>query len=311
MRTDTRTYLTDKFSSEDMEKIERIINSIEINEKKILISYVELTRHISELDKLFNIFRCNLTNLFSNFIIYPDDYIEKCTGIYSEDQCYYQINALIINLISSAKTFIESIEVCMKNFLSEKDFKLFKQKFLSKPYDEVFSYRFLLHMRNYSQHGHLPLNIRNKRVYFDLNDILDMPHFDLNKLLKEEIKKLKVDIYNEFGTLPYISYVYTISRFNLVVTEIYVNFLNEIKAKLVKFNQQKNELLNDKKFYFINPDGTENDMIFYDYDGEVHHCFNYQANSMAMYAEFKKEAKKFLKVKENYFTELHKKLPAS
>ncbi|EME7142028.1 hypothetical protein PID89_002434, partial [Enterococcus faecium] len=95
------------------------------------------------------------------------------------------------------------------------------------------------------------------------------------------------------------------------VTEIYVNFLNEIKAKLVKFNQQKNELLNDKKFYFINPDGTENDMIFYDYDGEVHHCFNYQANSMAMYAEFKKEAKKFLKVKENYFTELHKKLPAS
>lgn len=34
MRTDIRTYLTDKFSSEDMEKIERIINSIEINEKK-------------------------------------------------------------------------------------------------------------------------------------------------------------------------------------------------------------------------------------------------------------------------------------
>lgn len=34
MRTDIRTYITDKFISEDMEKIERIINSIEINEKK-------------------------------------------------------------------------------------------------------------------------------------------------------------------------------------------------------------------------------------------------------------------------------------
>lgn len=304
MIKDTRYYLSENISSEVIVQIEKIINSIEIHEKKIIFKYVELTRHISELDKLFNVFRCNLSNLLNSFTIYSNDYIESRGSQLTEEQYYYQINVLTINFISSAKTFIESIEVCLKNSLSVEDYELFKQKFLSKPYDEEFSYRFLLHMRNYSQHGHLPLNIQNKKVYFDLDEIIDMPHFDLNKLLKEEIKKLKLEIYNEFGALPHISYVHTISKFNLIVTEIYVNFLNKIKSVLFKFNQEKNALLNDKKFYLINPDGTKKDMIFYDYDGEVYHCFNYQDNSISMYAEFKKEAKKVLKVEENYFNKL-------
>ncbi|EMW5916488.1 hypothetical protein AAFD05_001293, partial [Enterococcus faecium] len=287
-------------------QIDSLLETITESDKRIFLNYVELTRHIIELDKLFNVFRYNLTNLLKHFTIFTNDLIESTGEKLTEDQYYYQINALTINLISSAKTLTESIEVCMKNFLAEKDFKSFKNKILSKPYDEHFSYRFLLHMRNYSQHGHLPVNIHQQRVYFDLDEILAMPHFDFNGQLKKELDVLRKDIYNQFRDSPRISYVYTVAKFNLVITEIYFNYLKEIKPILIKLNDEKNELLLNTKFQLINSDGSSSDMLFYEFDGENYHCFNRKDNSISMYADIKREVKKILKVEEQYYKEIEK-----
>ncbi|API90128.1 hypothetical protein BKP56_13105 [Marinilactibacillus sp. 15R] len=304
MKKDTIFFLTDFDETELKSKIEELLSVISESDKKIFSKYVELTRHIIELDKLFYVFRYNLKNLLDHFTLYTNDLIERLDNDLTEDQYYYQINALTINLISSAKTLTESIEVCMKNFLPKETFDSFKLRILSKPYDECFSYRFLLHLRNYSQHGHLPVNIHDQRAYFDLDDILSMPHFDLKKSLKEEIRELKVDIYNEFGHLPYISYVHTIAKFNLVITEIYSNYLNEIKPVLMGLNEEKSELLHDTKFQLINLDRSISNTVFYDFDGENYHCFNRNDNSIATYAGMKKEAKKILKKETQYYKEI-------
>ncbi|HBA0077041.1 TPA: hypothetical protein J8W49_001912, partial [Enterococcus faecium] len=278
MRSDSRFFVSNLQDDELIRQIDSLLETITESDKRIFLNYVELTRHIIELDKLFNVFRYNLTNLLKHFTIFTNDLIESTGEKLTEDQYYYQINALTINLISSAKTLTESIEVCMKNFLAEKDFKSFKNKILSKPYDEHFSYRFLLHMRNYSQHGHLPVNIHQQRVYFDLDEILAMPHFDFNGQLKKELDVLRKDIYNQFRDSPRISYVYTVAKFNLVITEIYFNYLKEIKPILIKLNDEKNELLLNTKFQLINSDGSSSDMLFYEFDGENYHCFNRKDN---------------------------------
>ncbi|HDL2659913.1 TPA: hypothetical protein PW137_002594, partial [Enterococcus faecium] len=296
MRSDSRFFVSNLQDDELIRQIDSLLETITESDKRIFLNYVELTRHIIELDKLFNVFRYNLTNLLKHFTIFTNDLIESTGEKLTEDQYYYQINALTINLISSAKTLTESIEVCMKNFLAEKDFKSFKNKILSKPYDEHFSYRFLLHMRNYSQHGHLPVNIHQQRVYFDLDEILAMPHFDFNGQLKKELDVLRKDIYNQFRDSPRISYVYTVAKFNLVITEIYFNYLKEIKPILIKLNDEKNELLLNTKFQLINSDGSSSDMLFYEFDGENYHCFNRKDNSISMYADIKREVKKILKV---------------
>ncbi|WP_316481060.1 hypothetical protein [Enterococcus faecium] len=282
MRSDSRFFVSNLQDDELIRQIDSLLETITESDKRIFLNYVELTRHIIELDKLFNVFRYNLTNLLKHFTIFTNDLIESTGEKLTEDQYYYQINALTINLISSAKTLTESIEVCMKNFLAEKDFKSFKNKILSKPYDEHFSYRFLLHMRNYSQHGHLPVNIHQQRVYFDLDEILAMPHFDFNGQLKKELDVLRKDIYNQFRDSPRISYVYTVAKFNLVITEIYFNYLKEIKPILIKLNDEKNELLLNTKFQLINSDGSSSDMLFYEFDGENYHCFNRKDNSISM-----------------------------
>ncbi|HFU4436148.1 TPA: hypothetical protein ACH52J_000244 [Enterococcus faecium] len=306
MRSDSRFFVSNLQDDELIRQIDSLLETITESDKRIFLNYVELTRHIIELDKLFNVFRYNLTNLLKHFTIFTNDLIESTGEKLTEDQYYYQINALTINLISSAKTLTESIEVCMKNFLAEKDFKSFKNKILSKPYDEHFSYRFLLHMRNHSQHGHLPVNIHQQRVYFDLDEILAMPHFDFNGQLKKELDVLRKDIYNQFRDSPRISYVYTVAKFNLVITEIYFNYLKEIKPILIKLNDEKNELLLNTKFQLINSDGSSSDMLFYEFDGENYHCFNRKDNSISMYADIKREVKKILKVEEQYYKEIEK-----
>lgn len=306
MRSDSRFFVSNLQDDELIRQIDSLLETITESDKRIFLNYVELTRHIIELDKLFNVFRYNLTNLLKHFTIFTNDLIESTGEKLTEDQYYYQINALTINLISSAKTLTESIGVCMKNFLAEKDFKSFKNKILSKPYDEHFSYRFLLHMRNYSQHGHLPVNIHQQRVYFDLDEILAMPHFDFNGQLKKELDVLRKDIYNQFRDSPRISYVYTVAKFNLVITEIYFNYLKEIKPILIKLNDEKNELLLNTKFQLINSDGSSSDMLFYEFDGENYHCFNRKDNSISMYADIKREVKKILKVEEQYYKEIEK-----
>jgi hypothetical protein len=309
MKKDTRFYLKD-FSDTELERnIKELLSVISNSEEKIFSDYVELTRHIIEIDKLFYVFRYNLENLLDQFIIYNNDLIERRNIQLSEDQYYFQINALTINLISSAKTLTESLEVCMKSFLSKENFDFFKFRILSKPYDECFSYRFLLHMRNYSQHGHLPINIHEQRAYFDLDDILSMPHFDLNGQLKKEINDLRIDIYSQFENSPFISYVYTVARFNLIITEIYLNYLKEVKPILVRSNDRKNELLTDNKFNLINPDGSVSDMIFYGFDGENYHRFNRNDNSLAMFADMKKEVQKILKKEKQHYREIENKKP--
>ncbi|MFR6601536.1 MAG: hypothetical protein ACLUQ0_03480 [Enterococcus italicus] len=306
MKKDIRYFVSDIDDEDFLDRIGLLLSSIADSDRKIFSDYVELTRHIIELDKLFNVFRYNLTNLLNHFTIYTNDLLERLDENLTEDQYYYQINALTINLISSAKTLSESIETCMKNFLLKKEFNSFKLRILSKPYDEHFSYRFLLHMRNYSQHGHLPVNIHQQRVYFDLDEILAMPHFDLNGQLKKELDVLRKDIYNQFRDSSRISYVYTVAKFNLVITEIYFNYLKEIKPILIKLNDDKNELLLNTKFQLINSDGSSSDMLFYEFDGENYHCFNRKDNSISMYADIKREVKKILKVEEQYYKEMEK-----
>lgn len=299
---DRRFFLKD---TEFQESIEQVITLISEVDNEIFSRYVEVTRHIMELNKLFYVFRYNLKNLLDHFVLNTNDLIESKDAQLSDDEYYYQINALTINFISSAKTLTDSIEVCMKSFLSAADFSSFKEKVISKQYDDKFSYRFLIHMRHYAQHGHLPINIHEQKAYFDLDEILSMPHFDLNRKLKNEIDELKADIYNQFGNMPYISYVFTIAEFNLIITEIYFKFLNEVKPILVELNNKKNQILNEHPEYrFVNPDGSINAMIFYYNDVEGFHCFNGNDNSIEMYASMKREVKKILKNETHQYNKL-------
>lgn len=51
-------------------------------------------------------------------------------------------------------------------------------------------------LRDFSQHGHLIVSrdYQNK-YYFDIEQILSTPHFNINKKLKPEMKNIRQEIY--------------------------------------------------------------------------------------------------------------------
>ncbi|WP_326716915.1 hypothetical protein [Vagococcus jeotgali] len=61
---------------------------------------------------------------------------------------------------------------------------------------------------HYSQHGHLPVEVNEGRVSFNLDEILSKPHIKLNKSLLKEMGEIKEEIVKELDNNPHISYLY-------------------------------------------------------------------------------------------------------
>lgn len=127
-----------------------------------------------------------------HYELMSNDTIIKKDNLNIEENDGIIINALVINYISSARPFVESIETFVKEMFKIEEYENFKKLYLNKLYDEKFTYRFLYSLRNYSQHGHLPVYIDyNNKCSFNLEEILNTPHFDHNAKLKKWKKYVK------------------------------------------------------------------------------------------------------------------------
>lgn len=294
-------YLIEEFE-EDCDKL--FIPKINDNEKEIFNIYIELTRHIIELNKLFHIYRCNFNMLHSHFEMYTNDLIKEKKTNTNEESTYIQINTLTINLISSAKTLVESIETFFKvNQYSEKA-KNFKKSILSQVYDTVFPYRFLLQLRNYSQHGHLPLCIEKNRVYFDPYEIVVTPHYKMTGLVKKEILILQEDIYKIYRTHTRISFTITIAEFNTKVTEIYFKFIRDSLPIVITYDEKVKKIIKRHPELIIKS-GKFKNMVIYDYIDQMFHMFSTKSNDVDMIKEFKSEAKDILDIEKSAYFKIN------
>lgn len=163
------------------------INLPEISdgEQKLFESYVEMTRFFNELSELYKIFKANYSLLLENFTININDTVIYKLKPLKEDELFTLINTFTINLISSGKSLSDSVDIYLKTILGKELFDTFRSRVSSPIYDENFSYKFLLQLRNYSQHGHIPIEINEiNKAGFNLDDILNKPHFKKTVLSK-------------------------------------------------------------------------------------------------------------------------------
>lgn len=88
-------------------------------EKETIETFIDITRHIQEIEQLFRVFRVNIKILLNFYRLGNNDEISKNYDFELEDTDDYIINSLVINYINSAKTLKESIENFMKQFAGE------------------------------------------------------------------------------------------------------------------------------------------------------------------------------------------------
>lgn len=149
----TRNYIS-------FDKSEMNFTSLPEESEQISQRYMEFAQHIRELDQLYRMMIFNLENIFERFTLNFDDRVFTKNGEVVDP---IKLNAMLGNAISSGRTLIESMEVCDKAYISEAG--NFKKYFIAPVYDECPDYRIVDFLRNYMQHGHVPVSYDGQKIF--------------------------------------------------------------------------------------------------------------------------------------------------
>lgn len=158
-------------------------------------------------DQLFKLIQFNYADLEEKKIHYLKQFISNPRIDFDEFSIQFlDLNRLILNLLSSIRTYLDHTETRLKRSFGETstEYSLFK-KFSSESFDSHFAYRFLAKLRNYSQHCGLPAgsisltddqNGRKLNLYLVRDDLLEK--FDSWGALVRPDLQLQEDLFDIF-----------------------------------------------------------------------------------------------------------------
>ncbi len=163
----------------------------------------------------------------------------KWNGVSYSDMERYNLeaNRLLLNYLSSFKTFLDHSETILKRKFGHTSPKVKEYKsFQSGIYDSNFAYRFFYKLRNYAQHCGLPLAVKystKKSVSSDNPEIDLKIAFEKNKLL--ENYDSWGSIKNELAQLPdsFDFFIYFNEATNLIV-DIAEKFKETITLEVIE-----------------------------------------------------------------------------
>jgi hypothetical protein len=147
-----------------------INDEIEISETDYLYcsNILERFQKLSSEESLFRVVELNYGDLETKL----NSYLTKSPQLdfYEFDYLFVDLNRLILNLLSSIRTYLDHTETRLKREygVTSDEWLLFKQK-TSHAYDKYFEYRFLYKLRNYSQHCGLPAGSAEVTSFQDEN----------------------------------------------------------------------------------------------------------------------------------------------
>lgn len=263
------------------------------DELTIAKEHVEITRHLQEIHQLYLMFQYALDCIDSKYTLMSNGKVLKNNDPANTEADFIAINAMVNNLISAGRTLVESMECYVsENYPKDDSDRKEYMDFYHKTYDISFPYRFLIRMRDYSQHGHLPVNQDGEWYGFDLYQVLNKPHFKHNGLIKQQLDNAVKEVMDVYGDIPRLSLAMTLAEFTANLLAIYHQFWVSVEPMLLASEKKFKELIANHPEN-VNVVGEEKVSLFiYDVeiDGLAHMVFT-DDDSSQMLSNFKTVAK--------------------
>ena len=263
------------------------------DELTIAKEHVEITRHLQEIHQLYLMFQYALDCIDSKYTLMSNGKVLKNNDPANTEADFIAINAMVNNLISAGRTLVESMECYVsENYPKDDSDRNEYMDFYHKTYDISFPYRFLIRMRDYSQHGHLPVNQDGEWYGFDLYQVLNKPHFKHNGLIKQQLDNAVKEVMDVYGDIPRLSLAMTLAEFTANLLAIYHQFWVSVEPMLLASEKKFKELIANHPEN-VNVVGEEKVSLFiYDVeiDGLAHMVFT-DDDSSQMLSNFKTVAK--------------------
>lgn len=251
--------------------------------------HVEIIRHLQEIHHLYLMFRYSLDSMNEKYVLMSNGEVLKNNEFAVSEEDYIAINAMVNNLISAGRTLVESMECYVsENYPKGDSDREEYLEFYHDTYNHSFAYRFMIRMRDYAQHGHLPVNQNGTWYGFDLYQVLNKPHYKHNGTIKQQLKDAIEEVKEVYGDMPRLALAMTLAEFLL---SIYHRFWLSVEKALVASEMKFKELISNHPEN-VNVVGDGNVSLFvYDYDKDgMAHTVCSEDNATQMLSIFKKEA---------------------
>ena len=256
--------------------------------------YVEITRHLQEIHHLFLMFKYSLDNLITQYQLTSSGTIlqgEKPANTMTD---FIAINTMVNTIISAGKTLIDAMTCYIKeNLVTSNPNQKKHLAFCSYVYDNSFAYRFLLRLRDYSQHGHLPVSKCEDWYGFDLYQIKDKPHYHHNAQVKQQIDNAVKEIIDIYKDVPKLSLVMTIAEYIPQLASVYKHFFDCVEDDLTHATAAFTTIVSKYPQNIHKTDECQASLFFYDLEDDMAHATILEENPLPMLSDFRDEAETF------------------
>lgn len=228
-------------------------------------TFIEEERHFQEITQLYQMMLFDLEQIFLNFKLSFNDVVTLVQG---EEMSIVNLNALFRNSISAARSLIDSLDVYDRVYVSEEGY--FKSNYISRAYDEHFEYRLVDYLRNYYQHGHVPVSFDGLRIYFQMSEILDVSHMKINEKLKQQLNAIQDELMGYGAMDTRVAVVPTLYKYFLLIHTLVYEFFNYLyHHRQERFEQVKN-ILSFHPEYITDMNGIDFVPVYLDEYNVVH-----------------------------------------
>jgi len=197
----------------------------------------------------FACFKACIENNLKSFAVETDT-----IGQYDLDAFGHEVNITLLNLMMSARTFLDHMETSInrEHGKESSEFKLFKS-LTAKEFDDKFSYKFMYKLRNYVQHcGMPPLSYSKTKTLDSETPFASLElQFNRNALLSE---------YDEWGSIvkpelqaqqEQFDAFFIVDEFIASMLRIYICFTDSTSFhKTKKARERIAEIISQPESYF-------------------------------------------------------------
>lgn len=265
---------------------------LDCNDLKAVRDYVEITRHLQEIHSLFLIFKFQIELMQKEYILMNDGKVFFNEHPANREEDYIAINAYVTNIISAGKTLVEAMD-CFINMDYPPCDSGYKQEYLDYYhgiYDSSFAYRFMIRLRDYAQHGHLPVDNEKNSFCFNLINILKKPHYNQNKTLQKQMTQVADEVMDVYDDIPTLSLTLTLAEFVSKLLFIYQRFWTAVEESLLEAQKNSQEVLGKYPENIMNASAVFPGCFIYEVIDGWAHAINIADDSISMFSQFKIEA---------------------
>lgn len=274
--------------------------------RSIFVEHVDLIKVVTESNQLFDVFYFNLLNMRNSIVLSIGDTATKTIHYPNYDSEFIAINAFVINLISSAKTLTEFLGNSAKKWLSEDSSPKDKfNQYLSDIYDTQYIYRLLINLRNYAQHGNIPVSSHDGLYGFDFTQIINPSFFTIKGNHKKDLEHF-IEVCEIPGeNIPYLSLTLTLANFTVQVIDIYRKYLYYMRKTVSSSYKNIKKIISDDSTLVCHKHKLFKNHIFYDCDDRSLHCFDISVNPNATMNLYQKKVADIYNAENKQFEELN------